>query len=312
MADGTGFGKWTTPTTTADGDMRAWVAPGALETVWFNTGSVCNIACTDCFMQSSPRNDSLAFIGFDEVDRFLREIVTEHSGVQEIGFTGGEPFMNPNFPAILEMTLRMGFRALVLTNGFGPVMGRKQQAVLNRLGTAYGDLLTLRVSLDHHTRRRHDAIRGAGNFDKAMAGLRHFCDSGFWVTVAGRRMTDETEGRARSRYRELFRRKGVQLEIADDRLVLFPSLEPDPEELPEITTGCWDKLGKTPESLMCSNARMVIRRRDAPQAEVVSCTLLPHDHRFTLGTTLTDSLRLVSLMNPMCATCVLFGVSCSG
>jgi hypothetical protein len=82
--------------------------------------------------------------------------------------------------------------------------------------------------------------------------------------------------------------------------------------VPEITTECWDILGKRPDTVMCATSRMVIRRRGAPHPVVVSCTLLPYDARFELGRTLADAARPVALNHPHCATfCVLGGASCS-
>ena len=46
--------------------------------------------------------------------------------VRLIGFTGGEPFMNPRFPLILDETLRRGFQTLTLSNAMKPMQLRRQ------------------------------------------------------------------------------------------------------------------------------------------------------------------------------------------
>ncbi len=38
-----------------------------LETLWFNTGTLCNVTCRNCYIESSPRNDRLAYLTRDEV-----------------------------------------------------------------------------------------------------------------------------------------------------------------------------------------------------------------------------------------------------
>ena len=43
---------------TAKGEARAHVALRALETLWFNTGTLCNLTCRNCYIESSPRNDA--------------------------------------------------------------------------------------------------------------------------------------------------------------------------------------------------------------------------------------------------------------
>ena len=83
-------------------------------------------------------------------------------------------------------------------------------------------------------------------------------------------------------------------------------------EVPEITTQCWDILGKSPDSVMCSNARMVVKRRGADEPVVLACTLLAYDPQFELGRTLAEASRPVSLNHRHCAKfCVLGGASCS-
>ena len=52
--------KFRDPELTAKGEKRAKVALRALETLWFNTGTLCNLTCRNCYIESSPRNDRLA------------------------------------------------------------------------------------------------------------------------------------------------------------------------------------------------------------------------------------------------------------
>jgi hypothetical protein len=33
-----------------------------LDTLWINTGTLCNLACKTCYIESSPRNDALVYI----------------------------------------------------------------------------------------------------------------------------------------------------------------------------------------------------------------------------------------------------------
>src|SRR5581483_3310917 len=54
--------KFQDPARTLMGKPRAQVAPGALRTLWFNTGTLCNLACAHCYIESSPGNDRLAYL----------------------------------------------------------------------------------------------------------------------------------------------------------------------------------------------------------------------------------------------------------
>ena len=66
--------KFRDPLVTAKGERRAAVAFAGLETLWFNTGTLCNITCARCYIESSPRNDRLAYLTAAEVATYLDEI----------------------------------------------------------------------------------------------------------------------------------------------------------------------------------------------------------------------------------------------
>src|SRR5437016_6072726 len=108
--------KFRDPATTATGERRATVRLRALETLWINTGTLCNLACENCYIESSPRNDRLAYISRAEVRAFLDEAGHMRPRPAEIGFTGGEPCMNKDILGMIEDSLASGFRVLVLTN----------------------------------------------------------------------------------------------------------------------------------------------------------------------------------------------------
>src|SRR5690242_12696810 len=138
-------GKFCNPLRTASGEPRARVALKSLDTLWFNTGTLCNLACGHCYIESSPRNDRLVYLTKADVAPYLDEIAALRLGTGLIGFTGGEPFMNPHLAEILELTLKSGFRVLVLTNAMKPM--HKTKPVLLRLRQDFGGQLQLRVSL---------------------------------------------------------------------------------------------------------------------------------------------------------------------
>src|SRR5262249_29481198 len=87
--------KFQDPRRTAKGEPRASVALPRLEPLWSNPGTLCNIPCRNCYIESSPRNDRLAYLTVADIRPYLDEIARENLGTREIGFTGGEPFMNP-------------------------------------------------------------------------------------------------------------------------------------------------------------------------------------------------------------------------
>jgi hypothetical protein len=293
---------------TAEGEPRAEVAMTGLATLWINTGTLCNLACRTCYIESSPRNDALVYISLAEAEAYLDE--AQALGTREIGFTGGEPFMNPDMIAMLQAALVRGFEVLVLTNAMRPM--RRFEEQLLPLGQAYGERLTMRVSLDHYSQAIHEAERGLGTWHKAIAGARWLSDHGFRLAIAGRQLPGENEAQARGGYAALFTDTGLKVDAVDPgALVLFPEMDAT-ADVPEITTACWDILGKSPDSIMCASSRMVVKRKGEERPVVAACTLIPYDPQFTMGETLAEASRSVRLNHPHCARfCVLGGASCS-
>jgi hypothetical protein len=305
-----GAAKFVDPVFTATGERRASVPLRRLDTLWFNTGTLCNVTCRHCYIESSPRNDRLAYLTRRDVTAYLDEVEGGGLGTSLIGFTGGEPCMNPDLVPMLEDVLGRGLHALVLTNAMQPL--RRIQSKLLDLRARHGRRLGIRVSLDHYAAAVHDAERGPGSWARTLEGLVWLARHDFAPDVAGRHFTAETEETLRTGYAGLFARLGIEIEASDPvRLMLFPEMDTT-REVPEITEACWGILHKSPEDVMCASARMVVRRNGAPHPAVLACTLLPYDERFELGTTLAEARQAVSLNHPYCASfCVLGGGACS-
>ncbi len=313
--------KFTDPDWTAKGEVRALVPLTKLETLWINTGTLCNIECANCYILSSPTNDRLSYISAAETALYLDEIGRDGLGTTEIGFTGGEPFMNPDFPTMLEDTLRRGFKALVLTNAMKPLQRPKIRQKMLALQKEHGDRLTLRISLDHYSRELHDRERGDGSFDKAVAGIDWLSENGFRLNIAGRTMWHEDEPAERQGYGDLVRARNWSIDTQDPaQLILFPEMD-EKADVPEITTACWDILGIHPHAMMCATSRMVIKRKGATKPQLVPCTLIAYEEAFEMGHSLAEAAGAdggmfangaVKLCHPHCAKfCVLGGGSCS-
>jgi MoaA/NifB/PqqE/SkfB family radical SAM enzyme len=307
------LGKFSHPDVTAKGERRASVTFRRLETLWINTGTLCNIACRNCYIHSGPAEDRLAYISAAEAAGLFDEIRREGLPTREIGFTGGEPFMNPDILAMTGDALARGFSVLVLTNAMQPMMRPRIREGLLALRAQHGPRLSLRVSVDHHTEEFHDRERGAGSFARTMEGLRWLAAHGFALAVAARRTPDETEEEERAGFAALLAREGIPIDAADLRqLVIFPEMD-ESADVPEITTACWDILHADPARLMCATSRMAVKRRGAATPVIVACTLLPDDPQFEMGHTLHEASRSVKLNHRHCAKfCVLGGGSCSG
>ena len=294
---------------TAKGERRARVAFVGLQTLWFNTGTLCNLACANCYIESTPRNDALSYLSAAEVRVYLDELAALSPGPREIGFTGGEPFLNRELIAMVEAALAQRHRVLVLTNAMRPM--RLQEAALAALARRHGERLTLRVSLDHPTREVHDAERGAGAFDAALDGLR-------WLAAPRRPHhpgRPPPARRARGRCARRLRPPPLRRRpAAGDRPRRAAAVPRDglARRRARDHRRLLGLLGVDPTTVMCATSRMVVKRRGAARPTVVACTLTPYAPDFDLGPSLAGAVGEVGLNHPHCARfCVLGGASCS-
>lgn len=304
-------GKFIDPDVTAKGEARAKVALERLETLWFNTGTLCNITCVNCYIESSPTNDALTYLTEEEVTRYLDEADARDPRPREIGFTGGEPFMNPEMIAMTRAALERGYEVLILTNAMRPMQRPAVLAGLLALNAAFPGQLTLRVSLDHFSEAAHDEMRGAGSYAITLEGMDWLRDNGFRMAVASRSLWHETEAETRAGFAALFAERTYKIDAQHPGMtVIFPEMDMS-FEVPEITTACWGILNKSPSDVMCATQRMVVKRK-GQSPSVVACTLLPYEADFDLGATLAEASGDVALNHPHCAKfCVLGGASCS-
>ena len=303
--------KFQNPKVTLDGSIRASVTLKKLETLWINTGTLCNLTCKNCYIESSPKNDRLVWPTKEDVVTYLDEIKELDLPTKQIAFTGGEPFMNPHFMSFLTEVLERGFETLTLTNAYKVLEVRKEQLI--DLKNRFSDKLLLRISLDHYTQEVHEQERGKNTFLPTLKNIKWLSDEGFNFSVAGRMFTDESAEQVRQGYKKLFTSQGIKIEIdSPGAFILFPEMDEE-IDVPEITTDCFGILNKRPEDLMCSSSRMIVKRKGMTKTTVLPCTLLPYDPQFEMGHKLKDAEQTVYLNHPHCAKfCVLGGASCTG
>ena len=143
--------------------------------LWLYTNFHCNLACDYCCVNSSPRSVP-RIVSSEDTAELVRQATA--AGVQELFITGGEPFMLLDLDERLRAALPH-LPTTVLTNAMvWQGERRKRLEALPREG------LTFQISLDSATAELHDRHRGAGSFDRAIAGIRLAIELGFRVRVA--------------------------------------------------------------------------------------------------------------------------------
>jgi sulfatase maturation enzyme AslB (radical SAM superfamily) len=284
-------------------DTAPRVALRSLDTLWFQVGgTVCNLACTHCFVSCSPTNHTHEFMRLAEVERYLAEAV--RLGVREYYFTGGEPFLNPEMEAILASTLRVG-PAHVLTNGL--LLDPARCARLKALEEGSDYSLDLRVSLDGYDAATNDPIRGAGTFDRILAGVRNLAAAGINPVITVTEVCAEAATDAgKERFFTLLRGLGLDR----PRLKVLPVFQIGAEAERGGAYESWQRLrdGGVPDGgwdhLQCSSCRMVTDQG------VWVCPILVNEPSARMGETLADTLGSFPLSHPACWTCHVHGVSC--
>ncbi|MEL0242424.1 MAG: radical SAM protein [Pelagibacteraceae bacterium] len=292
---------------TSDNKARAFIQAKKIQTLWFNTGTLCNLTCKNCYIESSPKNDRLAHLSFEEFKTFVNESIQNEMGTKEIGFTGGEPFMNKDVFKMIKYALDNDFKTLVLTNAMKPMMNNKNQLFkLNHLN------LTIRVSIDHFTKHKHEQIRGPNSWEPMIEGLKWLSENKFNFCLATRLMWNEDEVTTRKNFKNFVKQYNLDLNTENkSQLVTFAEMD-EKKDTPEITTECWDILNKNPDEVMCSNSRMIVKKKGDEKPSVIACTLLPYISEFNLGNSLKESMKKIYLNHPHCSKfCVLGGSSCS-
>ena len=303
--------KFSNPLITRDGDQRAFVEFNGFKTLWFNTGTLCNIACSNCYIESSPKNDRLVYLSLADVVEFLDELEELSGKTCEIGFTGGEPFLNPDFLKMLAECQRRDLSIMVLTNAMKPLQNKIDG--LLKLKKVFGTKkIVFRVSIDHYNKDLHEVERGVGTWDPMIKGLKWLRDNEYIINIAGRSLSQESDNECREGYKTLFDELGLRLDAYNpSELVIFPEMDIT-VDVPEITTNCWEILSVRPETQMCASSRMVVKRKGQKRPIVVSCTLLPYEREFELGKTLSEASKKIYLNHQHCSKfCVLGGASCS-
>src|SRR5262249_2327781 len=124
--------------------------------LWLYSNFDCNLACTYCCAESSPKARDRR-IPVDLVRAAVTEFVAD--GGREVRITGGEPFLRPELHEIVDAVVAR-VAVTILTNGMVYLRGNRRRTLeaLDR------DLVTLQISLDSATPDLHDRYRGRGSF----------------------------------------------------------------------------------------------------------------------------------------------------
>ena len=274
-----------------------------LDTLWFQVGgTVCNLACTHCFVSCSPTNHTHEMMTLAQVLPYLEEAAG--LGVRELYFTGGEPFLNPEMETILATALTRA-PSTVLTNGL--LLDPDRCGRLSKIANGSDYSLDLRVSMDGYNAETNDPIRGDGTFERILTGITNLVAAGLNPVITVTEVHDENGSMVgKQRFFELLREFGVKKPRLKILAVFHIGAEAERGgayeswqllRAADAPAGSWDHL-------QCSGCRMVTDQG------VWVCPILVNEPGAKMGETLSDSLAGFPLTHPACWTCHVHGVTC--
>jgi MoaA/NifB/PqqE/SkfB family radical SAM enzyme len=276
----------------------------ALDTLWLQVaGTICNLTCTHCFISCSPANHAHEMMSKATVERFLNEAIP--LGVKEFYLTGGEPFLNRDIFDIVEMLLRHG-PVTVLTNGI--LILEREAARLRVLSDGSEYSLDVRVSMEGWDASTNDPIRGAGTFERIVAGILRLHAAGLNpVITVSEALNDAGASVSRERFLIFLRDLG----LTRPRLKIMPLLRLGAEETRSRAYATGESLRGVAlldeaavRSLVCTSGRMATSRG------VFVCPILIDSAQARMGDQLVEALRPFELSSNACHTCYVEGLSC--
>lgn len=146
--------------------------PKGLEILQINVGYMCNMECTHCHVDASPRRKEIT--PKTVLEKCL-EVIDSNPSIHTVDLTGGAPEMNPNFKWLIEELSKRKVETIIRSNLTILVEGKFK---------TYPEFLaahkvTIISSLPCYTEENTDAQRGDGTFNRSIQALQKLNDLGY-------------------------------------------------------------------------------------------------------------------------------------
>ena len=186
-------------------------------------GYRCNMSCKHCHVEAGPgREEEMDRGTIETVLRVLRE-----NKVGTLDITGGAPELNPHFRYLVEQAKAAGRHVIVRTNltiFFEKGMGDLPEFYER-------NSVEVVASLPSCTGGEVDRVRGAGTFQKSIAGLRRLNSLGYAGNVSGKKLNlvynppGSFLGPSRTVMEEDYRKElGTRFNVSFDQLYIFANM----------------------------------------------------------------------------------------
>ncbi|WP_063065723.1 radical SAM protein [Nocardia violaceofusca] len=146
---------------------------GRFRNVYLYITEACQLRCEHCYM--GERLDRALKMSLPKIVDTLT--TWRRLGGSKLTILGGEPTLHPHYCEVIRLSRKLGYEHVITTtNAQKPALRRFRQLVPD-------DFAYVQVSLDGGSRATHDAVRGAGTFDEAMATTQELAERGFDIRI---------------------------------------------------------------------------------------------------------------------------------
>lgn len=229
-------------------------------TLQWHLTNACGLACTHCYDRSKRailRGDAAVAV-LDDLAAFARR----HGVRPQVSFTGGDPFLHPDFWSLYREATRRQVRASILGN---PVAATVLDELVRLQDPAY-----YQVSLEG-LEATNDAVRGAGHFQRTLA----FLEAAKARHVTTHVMLTLTRDNANEVLPLARRLEGLVRKVSFNRLAREGNgsalAHPPPEQL-EALLEAWSAAAETSRALGRKDNLLNPVRARAGQAPFPGCT----------------------------------------
>ena len=145
--------------------------PTRIEIFQINVGYMCNMTCKHCHVDAGP--DRKEIMTRETLEYCLTAL--KNSSIQTVDLTGGAPEMNPHFRWFVDEVSKLD-RHIIVRSNLTILDTRK----FEDLPVFMADRsVEITCSLPFYSKRRTDAQRGEGTYDKSMKVLRILNEIGY-------------------------------------------------------------------------------------------------------------------------------------
>jgi len=146
--------------------------PKGLEILQINVGYMCNMECTHCHVDSSPRRKEITP---KHILQKCLDVIDATPTIKTVDLTGGAPEMNPDFQWLIEELAKRNVETIVRSNLTILVEGKFK---------SYPEFMakhkvTIVSSLPCYTEENTDAQRGDGTFNRSIQALKILNELGY-------------------------------------------------------------------------------------------------------------------------------------